>query len=287
MGHEMVGRVVSLGRTVSGFRVGDLVTVNPLVPCGTCAHCASGAPQICDHASILGVEPSLDGSFAELVVAPAGNVVALGDDVAEEHGTLVEPLAVGYHAAVRCGLSGLESALIIGGGPIGQACAIGARRLGVDNILVSEPMPARRTLLESLGFATTSPATIGADIEQQLGGRPTAAIDAVGSSRTLTETLHHIDSGGRVVLVGMAESAVTVPPYDISIKERSVVGSYCYSDRHFEETAEWVGGNRPELDLLINDRRPLTDGPNAFRALADGNASVNKLILRPERPAGA
>lgn len=281
MGHETVGRVVGVGGEVSGVQIGSLVTVNPLIACGSCRHCRAGAAQVCNDARVLGVAPDLDGSFAELMVAPARNVITLDADVAEEHGCLVEPLAVGFHAALRCDLSAHSTVLIVGGGPIGQACAIGARRLGVAGVLVSEPLPARRRLLEALGFDTTSPPSIEADLGSKLGGPPTAAIDAVGSSRTLTDTLGHLDNGGRLVLVGMGESTLAVPPYEISVKERSVVGSYCYSEQHFRETAHWVGGNHPELDLLITEGRALTDGPEIFRALADGSASASKVILRP------
>ena len=68
-------------------------------------------------------------------------------------------------------------------------------------------------------------------------------------------------------------------PFDISVGEREVVGSYCYSDEHFASTAAWVSEGHPELDLLIDRELPLSAGPETFRSLADGSIAANKILL--------
>lgn len=283
MGHETVGRIREVGSDVSDLAVGTLVTVNPLIPCGHCASCLAGEGQVCADQVVIGVEPSLDGAFAELFVAPAQNVIPVSEDIPVMHGALIEPLAVGYHAASRSAVSAKDRLLVIGGGPIGQAVAIGARRLGTTQILVSEPSAPRRQLLEELGFATTTPENLSASVQDSLGGAATAVIDAVGVDASMAAALESSTTRARIVLVGMGAKTMTLAPYAISIGERELVGSYCYSEAHFRSTADWVSEGHPELDLLIDKELPLEGGPEAFRSLADGSVLANKILLVPSR----
>jgi threonine dehydrogenase-like Zn-dependent dehydrogenase len=283
MGHETVGRVLETGTEVSGLEIGALVTVNPLIPCGRCASCLAGEGQVCVDQKVIGVEPNLDGAFAERFVAPAKNAIPISEDIPVLHGALIEPLAVGYHAACRGAVAAGHRLLVIGGGPIGQAVAIGARRLGVTEILMSEPSRPRRELLERLGFATTTPEDLAASVPRTLGGAATAVVDAVGVDASMAAALENSTTRARIVLVGMGAKTMTLAPYGISVGERELVGSYCYSEAHFRSTADWVSEGHPELDLLIDRELPLEGGPEAFRSLADGSVLANKIVLVPNR----
>ncbi|HEX3206723.1 MAG TPA: alcohol dehydrogenase catalytic domain-containing protein, partial [Propionibacteriaceae bacterium] len=101
MGHETVGRVRELATDVAGLTVGELVTVNPVMSCHACPACLSGQEHWCTRRVVLGVAPEIPAAFADRVVVPAANIVPLPDDMPEELGALVEPLAVGYHAVRR------------------------------------------------------------------------------------------------------------------------------------------------------------------------------------------
>ncbi|WP_353112605.1 alcohol dehydrogenase catalytic domain-containing protein [Microbacterium sp.] len=269
MGHEAVGRV----------RDGALVTFNPLVSCGECGFCLAGQTQACPDARVIGVDPLLDGSFAERVLVPARNVVPLPADMPVLHGALIEPLAVGYHAVMQGAPEADDILLVIGGGPIGQAAALGARRAGLSRILVSEPTAPRRALLEQLGFSTTTPEDAGDELRERFGGKATLVVDAVGLSATVTDALTHSVTRARIVLVGMGAPEITIPPYGITVGERRMTGSYCYSEEHFRSTAEWVGAGRPELDALIDRTVPLSDGPQAFHDVARGTGGSNKTLV--------
>ncbi|MGH3588361.1 MAG: zinc-dependent alcohol dehydrogenase, partial [Pseudonocardia sp.] len=117
MGHETVGRVLT---AAGDLAVGDAVTVNPVLWCGRCRHCAAGREQACPDKQVIGVAPELVSAFAERMAVPVRNVVPLPEGMPLEHGALVEPLAVGYHALVRGACGAGEAVLVIGGGPIGQ-----------------------------------------------------------------------------------------------------------------------------------------------------------------------
>jgi threonine dehydrogenase-like Zn-dependent dehydrogenase len=284
MGHETVGRVVGTGDAVPigwGLTPGRVVTVNPVIGCGDCVACAEGNEQLCDRRRVIGVDPTLRSAFAELMIAPARNAVALPATVPEEYGALVEPLTVGYHAAVRGQVTPDDLVLVIGGGPIGQACALAARRLAADRVAVSEPNANRRALLTRLGFATVDPAPggVAGEVRARLGRAATVVLDAVGTGASLADAFAASGLGARIVLVGMNAPQITLSAYEVSTHERTITGSFCYPSREFRATAQWVGSGPPGLEHLIEARIPLADGPAAFARLASGELDVSKVLV--------
>lgn len=284
MGHETVGRIVAVGPDVDaafGLRPGLTATVNPVIGCGDCSTCAAGQEQLCARRRVIGVDPTLHSAFAELMIVPAANVVLLPADLPEEYGALVEPLAVGYHATVRGGVGPRDTVLVIGGGPIGQACALAARRRGATRIVVSEPSDSRRALLGRLGFATIDPTSgsVPERVREHLGEPADVVIDAVGTAGTLGDALTASANGARIVLVGMNSPQLNLSAYEVSTHERTIVGSFCYPSAEFRATADWVASNPPGLDQLIEDRVPLAAGPEAFARLASGRLDASKVLV--------
>ena len=283
MGHETVGRIAAVGSNVSdaALQPGRVATVNPVIGCGECAQCAAGTEQLCARRRVIGVDKEIESAFAELMLAPARNVVVLPDSIPEEYGALVEPLAVGYHAAARGDVDSGDLVLVIGGGPIGQAAALAARRLGARLVVVSEPNEARRRLVEKVGFPTIDPRTgdLAEQAQAALGQPATVVLDAVGISRTLSDGLTASGLGARVVLVGMGAREVTLPAFEISTLERSIIGTFTYSSRQFRETAAWVASRPAGLEYLIDDRVDLDRAPDAFARLASGNLDASKILV--------
>jgi threonine dehydrogenase-like Zn-dependent dehydrogenase len=286
MGHETVGRVLAVGADAGGdLAVGDAVAVNPVLWCGRCRQCAAGREQSCPDKRIVGVTPELRSAFAERLAVPARNAVKIPAGMPVEHGALVEPLAVGCHALVRGACGPGEAVLVIGGGPIGQACVLAARRMGAERVAVSEPAPHRRELNARLGAAVVDPSTtedVPAAVRTALDGEPTLVVDAVGSPRTLATALACAPIGTTVVLVGMAVPTLDVAAYEISTKERSVVGSFCYSAAEFRDTARWAVTAGEQLATLIEGRTDLAGGPASFEALARGTDPASKVLVFPQ-----
>jgi 2-desacetyl-2-hydroxyethyl bacteriochlorophyllide A dehydrogenase len=291
MGHETVGRIVAVGADAAGEgrEPGRVATVNPVIGCGECAQCAAGSEQLCPRRKVIGVDREIESAFAELMLAPARNVVVLPDDMPEEWGALVEPLSVGYHAARSGGVAPDDTVLVIGGGPIGQACALAARRLGAEQVVVSEPGTARRRLVEKLGFATIDPTTgdLADQVQDALGRPATAVLDAVGTSRTVGDGLRASSLGARIVLVGMGSRELTLAAFDVTTFERSIIGSFTYPSSEFRETAEWVASRPEGLAHLIDDRVGLDDAPDAFARLASGDLDASKIMVFPQGPRSA
>lgn len=280
MGHELVGRIVRLGGSVTGLTAGELATVNPVLACGSCARCQAGQQHTCPTRRLIGVDVSIRAAFAELMSAPATNVVPLPATMPIEYGALVEPLSVGYHALRRGGCAPGAAVLVIGGGPIGQACVLAARRLGARSVVVSEPDAHRRALNEEIGATAVHPD----DLPGGLGDPPDIVVDAVGLSATVAAAFECAPLAATIVLVGMGAPRLDVAAFEITTKERSVVGSFCYTAEEFRETAAWVGTAPPELSRLIDDRLDLDGAQRAFAELARGESAASKIVVRPNGP---
>lgn len=281
MGHETVGRVAAVGAEVTGLRIDQPATINPLIACGDCPQCGDGRPQACGRRRVIGVDPTISAAFAEYVVAPADNVVPLPPEMPEEYGALIEPLAVGYHAAHRGGCGPHRTVLVLGGGPIGQSTVLACRALGTTRVVVSEPDAARRALCERIGAATVDPTQPGMPerVAELLGGPATLAVDAVGASGSVENALECTAPGSTIVLVGMNAPRLELAAYAVSTGERSLVGSFCYTPEEFRQAATWVGAAPPELDFLIERRVALAEAPAAFAALARGDLVAGKVLV--------
>jgi threonine dehydrogenase-like Zn-dependent dehydrogenase len=288
MGHETVGRIVAVGEGVApelGLVVGAAATVNPVINCGVCAQCRVGNEQACPTKSVIGVDPNLSSAFAQLMLAPASNVIPLPDTMPLDFGALVEPLAVGYHAIHRGRIGPADNVLVIGGGPIGQACLLAARREGARNVVISEPQADRRRLIDALGAVSVDPIStddLAGAVAEALGGAPTVVVDAVGSSVTVDSALSVAPLGSSIVLVGMGAAELALRAYEVSTKERTLVGSFCYTRREFRETAEWVGTAPDELALLIEGHVDLPESSDTFSDLARGANPASKVLVLPQ-----
>lgn len=285
MGHEVVGHVAAVGDDVPGtheVRPGDTVTVNPLIACGRCDACAAGAEQSCRNRRVIGVNPEIVSAFAEMLVAPAANVVVLPPAMPLEYGALVEPLSVGYHAARRGACGADDTVLVIGGGPIGQACVLAAQRLAATRVVVTEPNPHRRALAGSLGAVAVDPGSDGGQaVTEALGGTATLVLDAVGSTSSFEDAVRFTGFGARVVLVGMNSPRIDLPAYSVSTEERTLIGSFCYPAEDFRATAVWVGQAPDVLDRLVDGRVDMSGAADAFTALASATSAKSKVLVFP------
>lgn len=294
MGHETAAWVHTLlagpaasteaGTSASaagGLRAGQLVAVNPVIGCGRCPRCRAGQAHVCVDRKVIGVNPEIPSGFAEYLAAPAANLVPLPGTMSGIAGALVEPLAVGYHAAVRGGCEPADRVLVIGGGPIGQACAIAARRLDAQ-VMVSEPNPGRRTLVSRLGFsAVIDPGPDSAALTEAADGQVTLVLDAVGSSASLRASTRVSAPQGRIVLVGIQAPAVdSTPTPSAPLSASSSAVSPTRPRSSAVPPPGWLAGH-PELEQLVEARVGWSGVGEAFRSLAAGESAASKIVFVP------
>src|SRR6185312_2469878 len=230
MGHEFAGEVVGAGERAQPW-LGRRVAVNPLVECGTCRLCRSGLGNVCPNRVFIGIHQ--DGAFADLVRAPVTNVRALPDALDIRTGALVEPLANGVHA-VRLGLTGqpASSAAVIGAGTIGLVTLQAALLNEIPSVAVIEPQAARRERARALGAHS-----VHADADEARGVAGALGfdlvLDAAGAQVTRALAVDLVRPGGRVVCIGLAANATTLPFHTVVREQITISGSYAYTMADF------------------------------------------------------
>jgi threonine dehydrogenase-like Zn-dependent dehydrogenase len=193
---------------------------------------------------------------------------------------------VGYHAVRRAQPVAEDRVLVIGGGPIGQACLLAAQRLGIQALALSDVSASRRELCARLGAAVIDPASgnLVDAVAAALGGPATLAVDAVGTSRTVADALAASSLGSRIVLVGMGSPQLELAAYALSTAERALIGSFTYTADEFVQTAEWVGTVPEGIQALIDGRVGWEEAPQSFDDLARGRSTASKILVFPQGP---
>lgn len=285
MGHESEGTISTIGMDVdpSRFAIGQRVTFNPVVLPQADLESFAGREQHSPNKYVVGVRPDYPAAFAEYVIVPASNVVLLDSEIAPGAGALVEPLAVAVHAVQRANLGQEDKVLVIGGGPIGQSIVLALRQKGIKSILVSEPDEARRELVGLLGAGTVNPRqseqALPLAIAQEFGEPPAVVFDAVGLSETVNAGLSALTLGGTLCLVGMGSPALSLEAYAVTVAERTIVGSFTYTNSAFEEAAQMISDAGAKVELLIGEVVGLEKAPDMFGLLAAGEGPAGKVLI--------
>ena len=150
LGHESGGTVVEVGKAVKHLKVGDRVALEPGKTCGKCEFCRTGRYNLCPDVQFFATPP-VDGVFQEYVAHEADLCFKLPDNVSTMEGALIEPLAVGFHAANQGGAHAGQTAVVMGAGCIGLVSMMALKAMGVSKVYVVDVMPKRLEKAMKLG----------------------------------------------------------------------------------------------------------------------------------------
>ena len=276
-GHELAGRIAALGVLVSGWQVGDRVTVPFVCACGSCAECASGNQQICDRQFQPGATHW--GSFAEFVAVDYAetNLVALPQDLSSVHAAALGcRFATAFRALLRqgnvrtgqwvavygCGGAGISAVML--------AVAAGAQVVAVDL------SPDARALAGRLGAAATVDAAVVADTAAEIRtlteGGAHISLDCVGSPATCAASIACLRKRGRHVQVGLMPPTQGMPriPMDRVIgAELQIIGTHGLQAYEYPEMLRTIGLAHLDLGQLVGSVIGLDDVPDALVAMND------------------
>ena len=293
MGHEAAGTIAALGSCVSGFAVGDRVTFDSTVYCGTCAFCLRGEVNLCDDRQVVGVscgEYRRAGAFAEFVAVPARILYRLPDALPFADAAVLEAVSVALHAVRVAEVKGGESALVVGAGMIGLLLLQAARAAGCSPVYVADVDATRLALARELGAEETLEASgeeLVAAILKLTGGRGVDAVfEAVGRNETVSATIDCVRKGGTVTLVGNIAREVALPLQKVVTRQIRLQGS-CASAGEYPEAMELMVSGTIRVDRLITAVAPLADGPSWFARLHAREPNLMKVVLDPRAEAKA
>jgi 2-desacetyl-2-hydroxyethyl bacteriochlorophyllide A dehydrogenase len=272
IGHEMSGTVAELGADVGGFSVGDPVVVRPLDTRGE-TPADRGFSHIGRNLRFLGIDAP--GALQASWTVPAFTLHRLPPGVDLRLGALAEPLAVACHDVRRGEVAAGETAVVIGGGPIGLLIALVARAREA-RVLVVEPDPARRSLAQELGLAAFDPQD---DLAGAIGeGGAEVVFEVSGSAAGILAATKHASIRGRVVVVAIFPEPKPVALFDLFWKELEVRGARVYEPEDFEAAIELIAGGTLPLERVITGVEPLERVPALFDELRAGRSAMKILV---------
>lgn len=211
LGHEPGGTVVEVGKNVTHLKPGDRVALEPGKTCGRCRFCREGKYNLCPDV-VFFATPPIDGVFQEYVAHPEDLCFKLPENVSTLEGALIEPLAVGFHAAKQGDAHAGQTAVVFGAGCIGLVSMMALKACGVSRVYVVDVMQKRLDKALELGadgvingkeddvLAMAKELTDGEGFD--------LAIETAGTEITTNQAIQAVRKGSNIVLVGYGKTGM-------------------------------------------------------------------------------
>ncbi len=277
-GHEYAGVIEEVGANVTHLKRGDRVSGEGHVVCGTCRNCRAGKRHLCRNT--LGVGVNRQGSFAEFLSLPAGNVVQLPDEISDDIGAILDPLGNAVHTALAFDLVG-EDVLITGAGPIGIMAAAICKHVGARHVVITDVNPYRLTLAAQMGATRTIDVSKErlSDVMKDLGMVEgfDVGLEMSGNEHGFRDLLHHMNSGGKVALLGIPPTEVAIDWNEVIFKGLTIKG--IYGREMYETWYKMIAMLQSGLDIspVITHRFGIDDFQQGFDTMRSGQSG--KVIL--------
>ena len=265
-GHEAFGRIEAVGSGIDPARLGEVVVIEPNVPCGQCDPCRRGLTSSCRNRQSLGM--NRPGALAEMVVVPNQHAWQIHGPPAVDL-VCVEPLTVIETALRRLAAAQPQNALVVGVGSQGLlAClALVSRDVPVYALDVN---PARVAFAATLGAKPLRDETPPAAID--------LVIDTAGSAASLTTALEHAAIGGTIITLGLNDQPFEISAQLLVRRQLTIRGSLTYDHPDgFRTTVAKVQGGVIAPGRVISDVYPIDEAQRAFDAC---DAAAGKTWIR-------
>ena len=287
VGHEFVGNIVEIGRQVTtNLKIGDRVSGEGHLVCGTCRNCRAGKFHLCPNT--IGVGVNRPGAFAEYLAIPAFNVFKLPEYISDDVASILDPFGNAAHTALSFDLIG-EDVLITGAGPIGCMAAAICKKVGAKNVIITDVNDYRLSLAKALGADNTvnvSDCKTASEVETKIR----TVMDSMGMEEGFdvglemsgVESAVHamVDlmiNGGKIAMLGISGKNVALDWDKVVFKGLLLKG--IYGREMFETWYKMVSLVKSGLNIegIITHRLPVHDYLKGFELMKSGQSG--KVIL--------
>lgn len=281
LGHEGAGTVVETGADVTTLKVGDRVCMEPGIPDPNSRATRLGLYNI-DPAVRFWATPPVHGILRPTVVHPEAFTFKLPDNVSFAEGAMVEPLAVGVHAATKAQVKPGDTALVIGAGPIGLVTALAALAAGCSFVFISDIDDTKLEIAAGLGPITPVNATrqdLTAEIKAATEGWGVDIVfECSGSPRAVASVFEPLCPGGRVVFIGLPVSDVSYDVAGAMVREARVEHIFRYA-HVFPRCVAMLSSGAIDVKPLITRRFGFEESVRAFEIAASAPKGEVKMQI--------
>lgn len=283
LGHEPGGVVVEVGKNVTHLKVGDRVALEPGKTCGHCEYCREGKYNLCPDVEFFATPP-VDGVFQEYVAHEAALCFKLPENVDTLEGALIEPLAVGFHAANQGGAHAGQTAVVFGAGCIGLVSMMALKAEGVSRVYVVDIMQKRLDKAMELG-ATGVINSMKTDVQEEIGRLTEGkgvdlVIETAGMEVTTRQAIHITKKGATIVLVGYSKTGEMTLPLSLAL-DKELTFKTVFRYRHIYPMAiEAVASGKVNLKGIVSNIFNFDDIQAAMDKSVSDKANIVKSVVK-------
>ena len=273
-GHEIVGVVEAMGKSVAKFDVGDKVVVQPFWGCGQCVVCKAGRENYCPDVRAFGFH--VPGGFSEFISVREDIVLTFNSHLSFEEVVPTHHIAVNLNGLKSSGVSfGVNTSVaVFGVGNLGLLMVMMLKSMGVSKIFTIDIEESRLELAQELSNSMTinaedsDPADV---ILRETGGRGVdVSIElAGGSAPTIDPAIRATKKGGTYIAIAVRNEKDTLNFLQVLSKNLRVQGSATHTLREMEESLAMIEDGRVKTNRIITHRFPLEKINRAFECRLD------------------
>ncbi len=273
VGHEFVGEIADMGAAATKYRIGQRVSGEGHIVCGTCRNCRAGRGHLCRNTRGVGVQRP--GSFAEYLCIPESNVVPIPEDIPDEVAAIFDPFGNAVHTALSFDLVG-EDVLVTGAGPIGIMGALVAAKAGARKVVITDINPYRLDLARKMGvpYVVDVSKQQLRDVMDEIGMTEgfDVGLEMSGASAAMQQMIARMNNGGKVALLGIAPTEFPVDWNSVIFKMLHIKG--IYGREMYETWYKMIALVQSGLDIsgVITHRISIDDFEEGFAAMISGDS---------------
>lgn len=280
-GHEISGEVVEFGKNVTGFHVGQKVTVQPQVTCGKCYPCRHGKYNLCEELKVMGFQTT--GMASHYFAAPAKLVLPLPDSMTFDQGAMIEPLAVAVHAVRQFGDIKGKNVAVIGAGPIGNLVFQAAKGMGANKVLVTSHGGIRAELAKKCGadyVIDTGKKNFGDALLNCFGPDKADVIyDCAGNNASIGDAIKYARKGSTIILVAVFADMADVDLAVLNDHELDLNTTMMYRVEDYIDAIKLVQDKKVKLEPLMSKTFRFSEYKDAYEYIDQNKASSMKILI--------
>lgn len=280
-GHEISGEVFALGENVTEFHVGQKVTVEPQIVCGTCYPCRHGKYNLCESLRVMGFQAP--GLAQQFIAVDISRVTTLPDEMTFDQGAMIEPLAVAVHAIRQAGDVTGKNIAVLGAGPIGNLVAQTAKGMGAQAVLITDISDFRLDIAKKCGvdFAiNTREMDFGKALIDAFGPDKADIIyDCAGNDITMNQAIQHARKGSVIILVAVFANMANVDLAVANDHELCINSTMMYRHEDYIKAIALAAAGEVQLDPLMSKTFGFRSYQEAYQFIDENRETTMKVLI--------